>query len=385
MVDNYFRFRNDVLPVESQTLGASWSAVTRTFRIPKLADKITKARLMCQMSALSGGGGTYRRFSDYLGYALVDNIQLFSANNRLQYLTGDDLFLRNVKYMDTEQQDAENVLVAGNLSQSQRNSLATGVQELILDIPFYCFQQRGKALNPFQTAIEYEIRWRIKKLNDVIETDGTPAATLSEIKLRLETVHVEAAERDHITDLVQQQHGIVYKMDDHQRSAFTDGTTSATTSQKCVLDSHRGATKVLNFMVRTTSEINGTTTINRPYDNFHQVPAFRLTSAGGDEIVASNEDLYNRYVEFKDHYPAPAGKRIYSHSFCSHPSNHNDVTGTMNFGNINKPTLELQWGSQIAGAAVNAPASAYTVTVITEEHNFIQHSNGEIIQVISGN
>lgn len=113
---NFFAYRETLPPKETDTWTWAGISLTRQFDVEKLAEKITRLRLELDVSALSGGTpGTYRRFCDYLGYAMIEYVELRHSSNVVQRLTGDQMWLRNVKYMTTEQRDAENVCVAGRL------------------------------------------------------------------------------------------------------------------------------------------------------------------------------------------------------------------------------------------------------------------------------
>jgi hypothetical protein len=196
-------------------------ALYRTFVVSKIADRAFQFDLEFDVSALtcSAGSPTYIRWADYLGYTCIDHIEVRHANNIIQKMTGDDLFLYNVKEMDIEERDAENVCVAGRLTQAQRNLLAQGTQHIIVRLPIFCGwnNEPGKGLNLFQLALEPRVIVCFKPLNAWIQTDANPSsanptATISNLILAMETVHVEPHERDALTDMVRSKHGIVYKV-----------------------------------------------------------------------------------------------------------------------------------------------------------------------------
>lgn len=395
--DNYFLFRTDLDPLESAASGlaaGSYSAFTRTIVVPKLADRIWKARLMWDQAAITKTGGTYVRYCDYAAFAAIDWIELRNVNNVVQRLTGDELWLKHVKYNTTEERDAERIVVGGGLSDAQRNTAGAATQNFIVNLPFYFTQQRGKALSPMTTAVEHKIVIRFKALTSICQTDGSAVSSLmSGIKLRVDSIHTEAHERDAMYELQAMEHGIVYKQDDHSRSytpfsitgssghpnlSGTPGTALTTGEITVPLESHRNSTKVVNVLCRLTVDTDGTSLYNRPYESFHKLPDFKLQSVGGDEIIPYQGNTFLRYVAFPEKYPAPSGTQMLTHEHCEDPCDSNHCNGSLNYGNINRPTIKIPWTT-----ADPSPVYNYTVTVITEEHNFVQHCSGEIIQVIT--
>jgi hypothetical protein len=136
----------------------------------------------------------------------------------------------------------------------------------------------------------------------------------------------------------------------------------------------------MNIMCRISTDINGSTLINQPYENLQYIPSFSIQSVGQDLITPQKWNMQVRFKDFKRYYPAPAGTQVLFHSFARRPCNHNDATGSLNFANINKPQLVIYWTS-----TYQSPSSNYTITTTCEEHGFVQHSNGELISVITNN
>lgn len=215
-VRNYFKARQVISPKEVDSWTWSSTSITRNVEIEKLCEKITHLRLEMDVGALAvtPGAAAYLRFCDYLAYAMIESIEFKQNSNVIQRLTGDQLYLKNVKYMSAEQQDAENVCVAGRLSTSQRDYAATTTQHLILRIPFYFDDDVTKALTMHALGIEPKITIKFRPLTSVIQTDlalagNTFTAAVSNVQMSAECVYLEPEERDSWLAILQQKHGLV--------------------------------------------------------------------------------------------------------------------------------------------------------------------------------
>ncbi len=142
---------------------------------------------------------------------MIEYVELRHSSNVVQKLTGDQLWLRNVKYMNTEQRDAENVCVAGRLSTSQRDYAATGSQHIILNLPFYFADDERKALTMHALSLEPKIFVKFRPLTSLVQTDytGTLSCSVSNVMLSAECVALEPQERDDWTAILQMKHGLV--------------------------------------------------------------------------------------------------------------------------------------------------------------------------------
>lgn len=317
---------------------------------------------------------------------MIEYVELRHATNVVQRLTGDQLWLRNVKYMNTEQRDAENVCVAGRLSTSQRDYAATQTQHLIVNLPFYFSDDERKALTMHSLSQEPKVFIKFRPLTTLLQTDQALAnisAPVTGVQMSAECIALEPQERDDWTAMLQQKYGLVYKIDDYiQSNNLVTTGTAQTSATKIALDSHRGATKCINVMVRRAAGSDGnTTSYARYYEDFAEIPAFRILSVGGHEITQNKDNLYVRFSEWPIYHPSPAAPQILFHSFTMNPADHNNCEGSMNFASITKPQLELGW----AAAPQASPAENYIATVITEEHSMVQHSNGELLNTITTN
>lgn len=293
---------------------------------------------------------------------MIEYVELRHASNVVQRLTGTQLWLRNVKYMNTEQRDAENVCVAGRLSTSQRDYAATQTQHIILRLPFYFDDDERKALTMHSLSLEPKVFIKFRPLTALLQTDySAVTAAVSNVQMSAECVALEPQERDDWTMILQQKHGLVYKVDDYVEShtVITSGLGAAGTI-RVPLDSHRGATKAINVMVRRADGSDGNTTTNaRYFEDLYEIPSFKVTSVGGHEIIPSKDNLYTRFSEWPIYHQGPAAPQFLFHSFAGEPMDKNECTGSLNFASITKPQLEVTFTSSAL-----APATSYIITVV---------------------
>lgn len=379
---NYIDRRIDLAPAEGATQ-ANWVEMPLTFIPPKIADRLGECQFMGRMDSLAGTGGTYIATADGFAFQVWQDFTISNGQNTLQYLKNDDVYEEYASLLNTEERDAVAYSTKTELSLVQRQALAgAGVTfDWWIDMPFYWTTTLDRNLALFQQALEHRIVIKLNPITKVVESDHTAfTGSLKNLRLRVLYTHTQANERDQLTTDVRTGMGLVWKIKDVQRHTI-NVTASTNLSTQYALSPITGDVTTLVLMHRIKSEIDGTTFLNRPYNNFQAIPRMRIVSGGGDEIFPWVEGDYVLYHLHRKHgYPAPAGKRIYRLNFERFPAaGPNAFSGERYFGNINQPALEIDW------TVANSPAVATQIYVKAIVVNYIQHSNGEISRVIPNN
>ena len=389
---NYIDRRIDISPVEADNYGgahggaspAPWNAVTLTFVPPKIADRAGECQFMGTVTGLGVTGGTYAAVVDGFGFYVWQSSTVVNGQNTLQFFKSEDAYDEYASMYKTEERDAIAYLTQSELSLVERQALVGDNVSFNFwcDMPYYWTYTLDRNLCLFQQALEHRITIMLNPTSKVIETDtGTvPVGNLSNLRLRVLYTHTQAPERDQLTTDIRTGMGLVWKIKDIQRTTLTV-SPSTNIQQLYSLSAITGDVTTLVFMMRVQSEIDGTTSLNRPFNNLQAIPRMRIVSNGGDEIYPWVEGDYLLYhVHRKAGYPAPPGKRIYRINFERYPAGGpNSFSGERYFGNINSPNLQIDWTTT---NSPNVTCQIYVKAIIV---NYIQHSNGEISRVIPNN
>jgi len=364
---NHFIVRKDLIPSE-QNADLQLGGKT-TFKLSNIADKAGPVQLMWRQAALTTTAGTFRRFDDFLGYCAWQSIALEHSTNEIYTIYPEDVWSKYVRRYDINHQEAIAELVAGDRSNVQRDALATGFQDLIVDLPFPFTCGTKSWMEIMQLAQEPRITVTWRPLREYVDTDGTaPVSPLTNVKLRTTYVHFDNDERDNNTIQVESEDGKIRLIDDFKKEDVTQvaGVTGETNYK---INNFRTSTKTLAFIVRRTQDLT-TDLANQRFFNLQPVVRFWFEGADG-KIIEPIEDRYARFYMWPLHHEGKTGKYLYEYTFALDPDNLCDATGSYNMGNVTNATLHIDWGTVPLAANV-------TITMFANEYNTVQHVRGDI-------
>ena len=111
--------------------------------------------------------------------------QLLSDLRRKPFITERDAILENV---------------AGDLSNADRDVLATASQELIVRIPFAWTEKSDQYISPFVLGDTLKLKVRMADASDIVQTDDNTLAdpVISNLKMRCNIYHLEESEQAEI-------------------------------------------------------------------------------------------------------------------------------------------------------------------------------------------
>ena len=379
---NHVDRRIEITAREGQQFsGANWGAIDLTYTPPKTADRAGETVFMGHTNAVTQTGGTYVRTVEAFGVQVWKSSRVINGQNTLQIFTNDDYYDEYTSMHNTEERDAIAFGLKSELSAANRATLAgqAGGFDWWVDMPYYWTKTLDRNLNLFAQSLEHTITITLNPYTACYETDGTiavGAVGLTNLKLRILYSHYSAKERDdYLTDVCTGM-GLVWKIRDIQRTVIKIANNPSAPT-RYDLNSINGDVQTLVLMCRLTSDVSGTAT-SQPYSNFQKLPKVRIVGNGNEEFYPWTEGDYILYhLHRKAGYPAPAGKIIYRLNFERQPAlGPNSYSGSLYFGNISSPALEIDWTGAAPGAS---EIQIYVKAIVV---NFLQHQNGEISRAV---
>jgi hypothetical protein len=179
-----------ITAIESKTFGTELR-----FQIPRVGKLMLKnCFLRVDLPSLSGTGGSYIRFVNYILPYLFERFQLWSAGRLVMEKYSDEIvanLIPNIGYAKWIKVAAD---IGANDSTSGRNTLAASTQNLVLDMK-YVFDIFAKAfgialLSDEQNAIELRCIIQSNQ-NKVIQSDHSSISTLTITDVFLECIYQE--------------------------------------------------------------------------------------------------------------------------------------------------------------------------------------------------
>jgi hypothetical protein len=195
--------------------------IEMTFEVPKLAHGIMRAdlRIVSPPYTIAPAGAT-AYYQDWLGYALIDYLQIIYGSNRVYTREKYDLMIKTRQALDFEQYLAKRLVINGDLTQAQRQANLVNGTEVFLNF-MLPFEMMDSAMLPLITlSNKMRVNFKTEPLQNFITTPnsgagGAPPTTYTttgawNFELILEVIRVTGDESGFMLALSQEEDGIAY-------------------------------------------------------------------------------------------------------------------------------------------------------------------------------
>ncbi len=376
VVKEYTQEYIDRSPVNGTTLTVTDATQTSSWVLKPQEDLILSTLFKRRVSQLAGADAS-RRFVDYYGYFSINEVRVSYQNRDLYRVTGEELYLIHRLFLSTNPSTAVDDLVAGNLTDAERITLAADVngQEIYTPLwllPWMQGQRHGLLIGQLPSEVHIDIIH--ERESKVIQSTDAMSATshsLSEIALRTESVHIHPDDRGALERMVNDPNtdGVVYKIIDiekHTRVAV--GAADTTTSIQ--LSNVRNPVSWFALTFRDQADVNSADPSTADPTDFKAITNFRLLTAGSDETVRTVTDKFRSWIN-GTHFSGFPNPKIYTWSFARAPEDLVNASGLRALANLVNPTLEVNY---------SAPGSARYIDAYFFVHNTIQHHRGSLVK-----
>lgn len=391
---NHSTQKFDFIPINNQVDAAG---ATLEFRPPKTCDFLGFPTLQEPFSAITGGaGGTVARLVDYAVPHSVNNISVSHVSNLLTRFDGSvylPIYLKNSEKRRREQWDP---LLLGNLSPTTRNLLGQAAQVGYLPLDgLFWFTYSTHTFCPI-IVLSHELRIEVtfNSIGTFVQDNSgnTPTCTISTQVIRgisyplamtFLNTHVTGDERTYQTSLYQQD-GLLSPFKEFKgqpRQLIPSGTSGRYSFR---LTSIKDQISEMYWIIRRQSDVTGDFT-RRPNNRLSFV-SFSFTGNGGEMVAENTYEWMNRRLREHFHSSRTAqtdGLGFYS--FCWAPEKLRDNTGSVHFGVISDPTLNINLGTNVGDSecydVLNGFGEAAQNLVIdfwVDAFNWVHYVGGDI-------
>lgn len=374
---------------------------TVEFKPNKTVDYLGFATLQIPFSAVTpGNGASYTRFNDYAGPHSINNITINHVSNVIARLDGNAYMPRYLLHSDRRRRELWDPLLLGNLSAATRQVLATGGQ--VAQVPldgFFWFTYGTNSFVPL-IILSHELRFEVtfNPLSYILQSDhtgGTPTCRINTqviqgmsypLALIYTSVHVTGDERTYQTSLYERD-GIMqaYKEFKQQpRQTIQLGTSGVLPVR---------LTSLKDQVSETYWTIRKSVDVTTPWrNNLNRRLSFvsaSFTGNGGEMIPVHPQKWMDRRQ--REHYHSSCTAENQNIGFLPHcwiPEDPVNNTGSIHYGIINDPTLNIDTGSAPGHSetydALNgtsqdgSPASNVVIDVHVDLFNWLHFVGGDV-------
>ena len=337
------------------------------FTIPRKADLLKNISIQFELPKLDSGF----KYVNYIGYSLIDYIEITIGNTVIQRLTGEWLYIYNQLSLNKNKKEAYEIMVGGKSSGNYNNSYSDE-GTFIVPINFWFTRDIGLAI-PI-VALQYhevEIKMAIRNFDECWKkennydnnSDNKPKQVkISNCFINLEYVYLDQIERK---EFAQSNHEFLIKQIQYITSKSIRENQD---SIKINLNFYNPIVELI-FVVQRRESI--TTTKDYLY--------YGKTRNGGDTVKSAKLLLNNeeripemtgkelRLLNVLDkHTNVPTYNYIYLYSFSLKPESYQPA-GSCNFSRFDNKELFIEFEDGIKISNVKVYAVSY---------NFLRISKG---------
>ena len=344
-----------------------------TFKYGKRQNFVGRTYLMWTAGALSGA--TNPRFVNYAGFRSVGKVESLYQSKDLQILHWNVMHPFHKLLDNFERQTGVETLVGGGLDEASRITAAGGSQTFIIKLPLFYTWHPSKFVLTDALSHEMELDWTIPSLGELTQSDNavTPTGSISDVKLRIDTYHVDEIERDYHIDRTLTDTGIIFYAPDYEY--LLDQTPDGSgTSRTLNIQGLRGSVYDFRFVIRDPTNVTSPGTAdNLPttYVDGAFLNRWRVTQSDGSEIINWTSSTENIFLENTEYHSAVPGTAIYGVPLCFDPEDYLNSTNHDSFSNFSIPTVEFEFSSD--------PGSI-VIDIFTMSRNTWQIVKGDILR-----
>ena len=373
-------FARQIIFVDPNATALAFGSNVR-FVIPKRQVFVGPTHLKVTFSAVSGAH-LNGRLVEYAGMRMANTMQLRYSTNTLQTIQWQLLHLLYALRQNNEKQAVTDFLTKGSTAggtwgsgaagQAARAALATAAQTLWCDIPFMYTRHPSKYMLTEALAHEVEVDWQMPTLAQMTQSDNAviPTFTVSAAQLRLRCFHTEDVERDFHIDRTLQDTGVVSACTDFEY-ILTATPTGTGTQRQVSLESLRGATTEIRFVIRNAADLaTPGTNAYLPF-TYQQLLNWQIDAAGGLAVVRNLNHAENIFIENGFCHTAEPLWNVYGMATALDPEDELNATGEDNYGNFTTATLTMNF---------TADPGSILVDVIAITKNTWQEVKGDYVK-----
>jgi len=345
--------------LKPQTQYTDYASQTAVIRIEKDHDFAGLCELIIPSPAVTSTGTfSFLRRSDWFGFSVIKEINIKHNTHVLQSWQGDCMFPTYIMESTQEQRHHWDPQIVGGLSESQRDALAP--HAIVAKVPFDLFgwwcKNTHTYMNTQSFSDEIKIYVTFHDKSEWIQTDsnGVVTAVLGsttidgqtfDLGLMLQQHHVVESERVHHHNK-QLNEGVLEPFVDYINVGSKTIAPNQDNFFQVELNNLNMPVRHLIFVVRRASDL--TTPYRKNLYRYFKILGFGMTAqSSGGEFVPYTNAKYARSRIHDQYHSSHTDNRypIYFWTWTYTPEDHINEMGSLHFGNINKPMLNIYIGT----------------------------------------
>lgn len=328
------------------------------------------------LSAVTPAGvGTYARYVDFLGYAILKKLTLLSSQNLLEEKTGVDMFIKHIRDYGYLTSDIYDAMVQGNLTAAQRNTNAAAAN--VIKIPLKYFWDGLPCHTPVITALAQELRIKLDlgAVNEIVQTDYTNGASVTVTGARFihEYINFTGQDRDQATAPTMSARGTTFLIEQTNNGSMGYYTLASGGTKFTV--PFTGFTAPWHSIYIPLQKAADVTTpyAKKPFElslaDFNNIKSIQLRE--GNVIIqdyTNVQEIAERWCKY--HMKGKWRFPLIFFTVSEYADIKNEANGSLNASNMNNFNMVIEFKAALG--------QDYVIYPVLFEHNWVNHQAGEM-------
>lgn len=342
-----------------------------TFTIPRKGDLIKNIFLQIDLPNLTSTDGRDVSYVNYIGYAIIDYIELYINTTKIDRLTGEWLYIYNELTIQEDKKRGYNTMIGGKDFLSYNTFIGNQGGTYIIPLNFWFNNEIGSAI-PY-TALQYsdiEIKIKFKDFEKLwISDDGNEPLgkfKVNSVHVGLEQIYLDTKERK---EFATQSHEYLIKQ---VQSSLNNNILANEKIRTFDINFNHPVIELL-FVIHTKNKLQPSADSGNDYFNFSKTDDFPLTDTiknakiilnGQDRTPEMTNNELRLYQPIQYHTSIP-NNFIYMYSFSLNPEDF-QPSGSCNFSRFDNKQLQIELADNIPHSELKVYAVNYNVLRITK-------------------
>jgi hypothetical protein len=367
--------------------------VSQRFEIPKEFDLLGPVELVLQLAPLIQGDPPIEREYVENVCSLIENVRIQYGSSLLTDINPDWIFTRFIKYFNFEAKQAWRPVAGFAGYKAGGSAKAINGGEFVIPIPVPWGDDTSQYFSTVAMAEKLTLTVRLRSADHaiVVKPSGTPflavgqVPLVSNIQLHLDGIHLTGEERDELVKAIKAPEGLAKLYEDIQIQNGIIVPTSSTTFRVQLTNVTQPVRSLFFFFIdpldvagNNTRAVSGSTSAgffgDSPYHIENavalQVNRWRVYSGSKDLITWRSYDRSANIDHVKYFSGSNPGLPLFGYSHSLAPETPNANEGSINYGQIDAPTLEIEFTGN--------PVVQTELHILADTLNFWHEQGGDV-------
>lgn len=342
-----------------------------TFTIPREGDLIKNIFLQIELPNLTSNDGRDITYVNYIGYALIEYMELYINTSKIDRITGEWLYINQEYTVPENKKRGYHNMVGGKNIATYNTYNGNQGGTYIIPLNFWFTEETGSAL-PY-SALQYsdiDIKIKFRDFDKLwISSNGekpTGEFKITSVHMGVEKIYLDTKERK---EFATQSHEYLIR----QTQFSLNNNVAANTKIKTFNLTFNHPVIELIFVVHTKNKLLPSIDGGHDYFNYSKTDVYPFEDPiktakillNGQDRTPDLTNLELRLYQPIQYHTSLPNNYIYSYSFALRPEDY-QPSGSCNFSRFDTKQLQIEFADNLPHSELKIFATNYNILRITQ-------------------